>query len=301
MNIQKNSSGKVLIIFLIIFVILSLSLAGLAMFFLSKEKERREAAESSLAQSIDNAAKLEVKLQDAIKQGFLLQEKLKEADEKINGLLDELELQEGIVEELKKENQTLKENLERETKAKDEFQAKLTTLAEAEKKIPELEAALQAEQSARQEVEQKLQDSEQRIREFEGNVSQPAATEKPPETAPGAASETELPAAEQKEEVELEKIVVAPAAAPEDQSAVAAAAKTLEGRIVTVDVETEFVIVNLGANHGIKEGQVLSVFRGEDRVGDIKVTRVQPEMSAADFVPPLSGRQIREDDRVTTQ
>ena len=88
MDINRNSSGKVLVIFLVIFVILSLSLAGLAMFFLSKEKERRISTETALQQSVASATKLEAKLQDAIKQGFLLQEKNKEADEKINGLLD---------------------------------------------------------------------------------------------------------------------------------------------------------------------------------------------------------------------
>ncbi len=65
-----------------------------------------------------------------------------------------------------------------------------------------------------------------------------------------------------------------------------------------VDGETEFVIVNLGANHGIKEDQILSISRGKDLLGDIKVTRVQPEMSAADFIPPLTGRQVRKDDSV---
>ena len=125
MNTRRNSSGKVLVIFLVIFVILSLSLAGLAMFFLSKEKERRISTETALQQSVTNAAKLETKLQDAIKQGFLLQEKNKEADEKINGLLDELELQEGIREELKKENQALKEEFEKEAKARTELQQKV--------------------------------------------------------------------------------------------------------------------------------------------------------------------------------
>jgi DNA repair exonuclease SbcCD ATPase subunit len=167
MNPNKNSSGKVLVIFLVIFVILSLSLAGLAMFFLSKEKERRISTETALQQSVANATKLEAKLQDAIKQGFLLQEKNKEADEKINGLLDELELQEGIREELKKENQALKEKFEKETKAKAELQEKLASNAEAAQRLPELEAQLQTEQGARQELEQKLSAAEERAKTLE--------------------------------------------------------------------------------------------------------------------------------------
>ena len=305
MNINKNSSGKVLVIFLVIFVILSLSLAGLAMFFLSKEKEKRISTENALQQSVASATKLEAKLQDAIKQGFLLQEKNKEADEKINGLLDELELQEGIREELKKENQALKEKFEKEVKARTELQEKIAINAEAVQRLPELEAQLQTEQGARQELEQKLSAAEERAKTLEEalNKMQQQGVESPaPVPVEEAAPEAEEPQqeepqpqeapaveeqdSERKEEVELEKIVVAPVkAAP-------------EGRVVMVDTETEFVIVNLGANHGIKEEQVLAVSRGEDQLGEIKVTRVQPEMSAADFIPPLTSRQVRKDDSV---
>ena len=305
MNINRNSSGKVLVIFLVIFVILSLSLTGLAMFFLSKEKEKRISTETALQQSIANATKLEAKLQDAIKQGFLLQEKNKEADEKINGLLDELELQEGIREELKKENQALKEKFEKETKAKSELQEKLASNAEAAQRLPDLEAQLQTEQGARQELEQKLSAAEERAKTLEEalakmqqqGVEPPAQVPPVPgEAVPKAPQVEELQqretpviekeSFENKEEIQLEKIVVAPAKAAS------------EGRVVMVDTETEFVIVNLGANHGIKEEQVLAVSRGKDQLGEIKVTRVQPEMSAADFIPPLTSRQVRKDDSV---
>lgn len=297
MDINKNSSGKVLVIFLVIFVILSLSLAGLAMFFLSKEKEKRISTEAALQQSVANAAKVEAKLQDAIKQGFLLQEKNKEADEKINGLLDELELQEGIREELKKENQALKEKFEKEAKARTELQEKIASNEEAAQKLPGLEAQLQTEQGARQELEQKLSAAEERTKTLEEALAkmqqQGVRSPAPVEAVPSVQEpqQQEAPAVEgqnsgKKEEVQLEKIVVAPVkAAP-------------EGRIVMVDGETEFVIVNLGANHGIKEEQVLSVSRGKDHLGEIKVTRVQPEMAAADFIPPLTSRQVHKDDSV---
>src|SRR3989344_314109 len=298
MNINKNSSGKVLVIFLVIFVILSLSLAGLAMFFLSKEKERRISTETALQQSVTNAAKLETKLQDAIKQGFLLQEKNKEAYEKINGLLDELELQEGIREELKKENQALKEEFEKEAKARTELQQKVDSNVEAAQKLPELAAQLQAEQGVRQELEQKLSAAEERARTLEktlAKMQQQGVQSPAPSEAVPAAQQPQgeaVPTVEQersgnkKEEVQLEKIVVAPAKA------------VPEGRVVMVDGETEFVIVNLGANHGIKEDQILSVSRGKDLLGEVKVTRVQPEMSAADFIPPLTSRHVRKDDSV---
>ncbi len=282
MKTQMNSSGKVLVIFLVIFVILSLSLAGLSMFFLSKEIEKRKATESALQETKTVGIKLEAQLQDAIKQGFVLQEKNKEADEKINGLLDELELQEGLRDKLKEENLSLKTQLEEQTKAKDEIQKKIAASEDAEKKVAELEGKLQVEINAKQELEQKIKTFEQRTKDLEEDLSRL----KPEDTKP-APSDVK-PAAVSSEQVELEKIVIAPPAGP-------------EGRILTVDTETEFVIVSLGANQGAASGDTLSVYRGENYLGDIKITRLQPEMSAADFIPPLSSKDVRKDDRVVVK
>ncbi len=82
------------------------------------------------------------------------------------------------------------------------------------------------------------------------------------------------------------------------EEAVSALDETLEGRILSVDTETEFVIVSLGKMDGVKVGAVLSIFRGDDYVGDIRVTRLQPEMSAADLIPPFSIRSIKKNDQV---
>ena len=53
------------------------------------------------------------------KQNFLFQEKNKEADERINGLLDELDLEKGIREEMKLEQAKLKEQVEKVIKEKE--------------------------------------------------------------------------------------------------------------------------------------------------------------------------------------
>ena len=56
--------------------------------------------------------------------------------------------------------------------------------------------------------------------------------------------------------------------------------------------------MNLGSNDGIDVGKVLSVYRNNKYIGDIKVTRLQSDMSAADLVSPLSIASVRKDDQV---
>lgn len=278
MRIGTNSSGKVLTIFLIIIIIISVSLSAISIFFFQKEIERRKSLESALAEIKKERMKLEADLQDVVRQGFLLQEKNKEADEKINGLLDDLELAEGIREELKLENSSLKEQLEGKNKLVKELQEKTASAAEAEQKVVELNQKLQAEADAKKTLEEKIKSVEQRNKELEESVNRL----KPQE---GAAKADAPPPASKQEEVELEKIVIAPE-------------KVSEGRVLTIDAETEFAIVNLGENHGITADKILSIYRGEKYIGDVKVTRVQPEMSAADFIPPLTAQRVRKDDRV---
>lgn len=279
MRIRKNSSGKVLTIFLVVIIILSISLAAISIFFFQKEIERRKGLESVLAQVKTDRLKLEADLQDAVKQGFLLQEKNKEADEKINGLLDDLELAEGIREELKLENSSLKEQLlEEKNKLAKELQEKSASVAKVEEKISELNQQLQAEEDSKKVLEEKIKAFEQRNKELEADMNRLKQQE-------AASKAVGQPAVSKQEEVELEKIVIAPAKAP-------------EGRVLTIDTETEFAIVNLGEHHGITADKILSIYRGDKYIGDIKVTRVQPEMSAADFIPPLTAQRVHKDDRV---
>lgn len=68
-----------------------------------------------------------------------------------------------------------------------------------------------------------------------------------------------------------------------------------------MDLDTEFVIINLGEKDGVAISDMLSVYRGKDFLGDIKVTRVQPEMSAADLIPPFSSKKVRKNDQVVTK
>src|SRR3989338_8024748 len=72
----------------------------------------------------------------------------------------------------------------------------------------------------------------------------------------------------------------------------------VQGKILTVDQDTQFIIFDLAEGEGVLEGSVMSVYRGNEYLGDIKVTRVQPEMSAADFIPPLTSQHVNKDDLV---
>jgi len=105
---KDNSSGKVLTIFSIIIAILLTSLTAMAIFLLQKEREIRSNIEISQKRSEIKITQLNQQLDETEKQLLLLEEKNKDADEKINSLMDDLELEEGIRGQIKTENVSLK-------------------------------------------------------------------------------------------------------------------------------------------------------------------------------------------------
>jgi len=302
-----DSSGKVLTIFLVITGILLITLTAISLFFFQREIDRRKLAEATLEEYRTEKATIEEELQKAKKQNFLLTEKNKEADERIDDLSDELELEKGLREEMKIEGAALKEQMEaavaaketlaQEIKAKTALQERLAAdLAVSEKKIKDLETELKAEADRRQKAEQ---------------LSAQQQAPEPEKTSGDVGRDSGAKTAEAilDSGVELEEIVVVPGDAVRERRSIDAVRvspekpvtvldKDLEGRILSVDTETEFVIVNLGKKDGIEVGNILSVYHGDDYAGDIKITRLQPEMSAADLIPPFSIGNVQRNDQV---
>jgi predicted nuclease with TOPRIM domain len=61
--------------------------------------------------------------------------------------------------------------------------------------------------------------------------------------------------------------------------------QNLRGTVLAVNSEFDFVVINLGQDHGIKTGKVLTIYRAGQRVGDIRVARTYEAMSIADILP----------------
>ncbi len=301
-----NSSGKVVTIFLVIIAILLISLTAISLFFFQKETDRRKLAEIALEEFQLEKVSLEEGLAEIENQNFLLQEKNKEADERLDDLSNELELEKGLREEMKIEANTLKAQLEEAQSSKEALaeaikekkglKEKLTgALAASEKKIQELESKLKVE----------IQRGEKLGKMYEQREEEMARANKARVQEEVKQEEYDAPSG-----VELGEIIVVSGEDSEGEEDIAVRTKVpleetfdviekvVEGRILSVDAETEFVIVSLGKMDGVEIGNILAVYRDEDYVGDIRVTRLQPEMSAADLIPPFSIRSIKKNDQV---
>ncbi len=71
----------------------------------------------------------------------------------------------------------------------------------------------------------------------------------------------------------------------------------LRGRIVSVDADWKFVIIDLGWN-AVSIGDTVSIFRNEQLLGRARVERVQEGVCAAALLPEWDTADIRENDVV---
>ena len=275
-----NKAGKSFTIFVVLIIILLLSSTCIGFYLYHLEQRLHKIDKIELDNSRADGQKLQAQLKDVQAQLALSLDKNKEADQKINNLLDEKDLNEGLRAALKKENATLKEQIATLDLSKQKLKADLD---DAESKLSQFQELLKSSETKSKELEAHLsvlaetnKNNESKIKDL---MAAAAAAAKPvtPAVVPSGSNGSD--------KMELGKIIVKPQ-------------NGTQGNILTVDTDAEFVIFNLGLKQGIKPDVLLSVFRGNDYLGDIKATRVQDEMSAADIVPPLSSKDIHKNDTV---
>lgn len=71
-----------------------------------------------------------------------------------------------------------------------------------------------------------------------------------------------------------------------------------DGQVVVINREYDFIVMNLGKNHGVSVGQEFQVARGTEVLGRVKVEKVYDELSAAAILPDSKKNSIREGDVV---
>jgi len=280
-----NKAGKTLTIFIVLTYILLISSTSIGFYLYHLEERLHKNVETDLNNSRADGLKLQAQLKDIQGQLALAQDKNKEADQKINNLLDEQDLNEGLRNTLKKENAALKEQMANIDQSKQKIKADLD---DSVAKLSQYQELLKASQDKSKELEARLSGLAETNKDLEAKVNGMKTDMKPyDQRTPKEqiALEVVPPGRSGKDKVELAKIVVNP--------------KTgTKGHILSVDTDAEFVVFNLGLKQGVKPDDVLSLYRGDEYLGDIKATRVQDEMSAADIIPPLSSREVRKNDTV---
>ena len=255
-----RQEGKAGIIILVILLILALAGAGIG--FYSFQKERLK------------VIRLNGELESLKVQRRIAENKLAESTKKIDELNSQLETDRTQIKEL---NSKL-ERVEAENNQLDS-------------RIAMLESQLQEQEEIKGQWEAKQIQAQEKINELQALLH---------------ATKDELEAQskklKRKEEVALGKIVVEQnqtvAGAPSTELTQSQSRPPLEGKVLVINKDYNFAVINLGSQDGIDAADLFSVYHNDSYIGDIRIDKIQEMMSACAFVSEEVKDKIREGDKV---
>ncbi len=284
---QKKGSPIITIV-LAVFMIAALSAAAVLYFLKEDEINKRLLVEKKLEQVETEYRDLDKELKDTLLVKRQLEMDLERNKEDHRKLLIDYEKEQGKNEQLTNKLKTkmkviasLKAKLDKETTASTKVSTKLKRVS---RDYNDIKAQLRQIRMAKEALENRIIQMSRRNR---------------------------------RNSVELEKIIVDSDKAAQGAPAVAAvqgtapkAEKTkpafiplgpparLEGQVLVVNKEFAFVVINIGEKDGIKNAEVLDVYRGQELLGKVQVERIYDTMSSAIILPKVTKKEIKEGDCV---
>jgi predicted RNase H-like nuclease (RuvC/YqgF family) len=259
-----NSKAKAIV--LVILILISLAIAGGGFYLYQQEHVRNIDLQVKFDDLTAKQKLTQAKLFEAQKSLSIIEAKLKDATSQIDALTSQLQQEKASKEE-------------------------------ALSKMEQMKSDLDQQKESRSDLENKLSKAQDDLRTIQSKLSKIEAGKK--------ALEMRIKELEAKSNVELGKIVVSPEAASAKPLTVLSAvnnpestAKGLGGKVLVLNKEYNFVVINLGSKDGVVINDEFSVYQGNKNIGDVKVEKVQDTMSAAGFVSDKLKNMIKEGDKV---
>jgi len=263
---DQRGKGLTVLLILLVAVLLVVSGAGLYLF----QKER------------NNSMVLQEELTDIKSRLLTTERKLDESKKTITDLQAKLD-------DAKTEIGTISSQLDQERSARQE----------AATKLDQFKADLETQKGLRVSLESKFNQAQDEARKAQSQINELQSQKIDLEKKMGELEQ-------RTSGVELGKIVVSPeqqkAVANKDvvskPSATVKAPAGLEGKVLVVNKEYNFAVINIGSKDGVAIGSEFSVFNSDKLLGDIKVEKVRDSMAAAGFVSADLKDKINEGDKV---
>ncbi len=198
--------------------------------------------------------------------------KIKASDTKITTLTASLEKETAEKEKALDDIANLKSDLEKQKGLRLELETKLT----------QKQKDVEKTQAQTKDLENKKTGLEAKIKDLEGQLQQ------------NQTNNVELGTIV----VSPEEAVTSPATAASGVTVVSPQVKTSGGKILVINKEYNFAVINLGSKDGVNIGDTFAVYHDNNYVGDIKVDKIHDSMSAAGFLSVDIKDKISEGDKV---
>lgn len=287
-NVEKkvSSKAKAPIIIFIVLIMISLGFAGLSFYYLQQEYQKNTALTAELNEVQVKYTLSEKKLQQSQKTISELEVKLDETKQLIGSLEDDL-------------NKTIEEKQDALSRAKElesSLAGQIKLRADLENKLIEAEGESKRVREQVQALESQKTELETKLKELQEKSSQAVELGK---IVVGPAGQDLAEALQQVIEPKpVEEQPEKPVSAETNPQQTKTASDRLTGKVLIVNKEYNFAVINLGSKDGIEVDSVFSVYRSKKYIGDLKIEKVHESMAAAGFLSPKIKDRINEGDRV---
>ena len=282
----RNQAGGALVPVLSILTVLAVGVGAAAIYLQIQERDRRIRVEQDLAMAQSERESLAKRLADSEEakkelEGdiALIRDQLKDAQDRMAKAVSAQEELARSVESREQEIGRLRKDIDQ---AKSDQQRAVNELADLKRERESAKQQLADLQQEKGRLEAKLQEVSGRSPVELDRVVVGAGGSTPVSAAMGTGA-TSLTTAQ---------------ASSVSMTGGASADPKTTGQVVVINREYDFIVVNLGRNHGLTIGQEFQILRGAEVLGQAKVEKVYDELSAAALAPGSQKDNIREGDEV---
>ncbi|MDD5465876.1 MAG: hypothetical protein PHP73_06010 [Candidatus Omnitrophica bacterium] len=277
--------GKIILPVLIFLIVISLAFAAASFYLYQKEHAQNIQLQEQVTELNNRQRVTEEKLGESKKLASELELKLQESEAKVDSLNKEMAQAKSELADTSNKLERFGADLEQQKSLREDLENRLKTAQEEGRQAKE---QIQIIQKQKAELEDKIKNMESGSAGVElGKVvvaGEPVVIDN---TARGKAKAVN------------EKISAAAAKAEKtDKKTQVASPAILEGKVMIVNKEFNFAVINLGSKDKVELGQEFRVTRDGKYIGDLKVEKVHESMSAAGFAAELKD-SIKENDKVT--
>lgn len=270
--------GAIILPILIALIVISSSLAGVSFYLYQKEHAQNIQLQDQLTELGQRQRISEAKLEDTKKAASELTLKLQEANSKVDSLTEELNQEKSALTEASNKLEQANADLQQQKSLREDLEGRLKASADEGKQIKEQIKIIQQQKA---QLEDKIKNMEAGSEGVElGRVIVNSEGAVVDDTVRGKSR------------------IAKDSAKSQNAAKKPASPAALEGKVMIVNKEFNFAVINLGSKDNINVADEFSVSREGKYIGDLKVEKVHESMSAAGFAAELKD-QIKENDKIT--
>jgi chromosome segregation ATPase len=283
--------GTILLPVLIVLIIISLALAGGLFYLYQKEHAQNIILQDKIVELGNRQRITESQLEDSKKSAAEFQLKLQESKAREEALNSELTQEKSARLEISNKLEQIKTDLEQQKSLRKDIESRLNQAQDDGKKIKEQIRIIQQQKT---ELEEKIKNMEVGLSGVE--LGKVVVNSETAVVAPEANDAISVAPKTGKEEINPPAPATKPVKANKKEQL--PALKSLEGKVMVINKEFNFVVINLGSKDNVNLGDEFLVWRNGNPIGNLKVEKVHETMSAAGFAAELKDL-IKENDKVT--